>query len=156
MKGALDRLSLEGTEIDPLLDDLELREFVSAERRSTISGEQAFKFKHVLIREGAYGGLSKAARAGYPPSLRRVARRRAARSFGGACVPPRSGHRVDGRARRRLHPRHCGRAAAALEEAGRRALARETNATARKPPDSRRGARADPSTSFPGARAACA
>ena len=40
-----------------------LREFVLTEQRSTISGEEAYRFKHVLIREVAYGGLSKTARA---------------------------------------------------------------------------------------------
>ena len=64
-KGALAELVLEGTDIDPLLEDLHLREIVLPETRSSISGEDAFKFKHVLIREVAYGGLSKAARAGY-------------------------------------------------------------------------------------------
>ena len=34
-----------------------------ARPRATISGEQAYKFKHVLIREVAYSGLSKTARA---------------------------------------------------------------------------------------------
>ncbi|HET7854910.1 MAG TPA: adenylate/guanylate cyclase domain-containing protein, partial [Gaiellaceae bacterium] len=37
-RGALGDLVLEGTEIDPLLDDLQLREFVLPERRSSISG----------------------------------------------------------------------------------------------------------------------
>src|SRR4029450_8054389 len=47
-------------------DDLLLREFVLTEPRSTISGEDAYRFKHVLIREVAYGGLSKTARALHP------------------------------------------------------------------------------------------
>src|SRR5205823_3425825 len=33
------------------------------EPRATISGEQAYKFRHVLIREVAYSGLSKMSRA---------------------------------------------------------------------------------------------
>ena len=33
------------------------------EPRATISGEEAFKLKHVLIREVAYAGLAKSSRA---------------------------------------------------------------------------------------------
>ena len=46
-----------------LLEDLLLREFVLREPRSSISGESAFRFKHMLIREVAYAGLAKQARA---------------------------------------------------------------------------------------------
>ena len=77
LEGALDELVLEGTDIDPLLEDLHLREFVLPETRSSISGEDAFKFKHVLIREVAYGGLSKAARAGYHQRFAEWLRKRA-------------------------------------------------------------------------------
>jgi tetratricopeptide (TPR) repeat protein len=49
--------------VDAVLDDLLFRDLVLAEERSAISGEQAFKFKHVLIREVAYAGLSKGSRA---------------------------------------------------------------------------------------------
>jgi tetratricopeptide (TPR) repeat protein len=49
--------------VEALLDDLLLREFVLHEERSSISGETAFRFKHMLIREVAYGGLSKQSRA---------------------------------------------------------------------------------------------
>ncbi len=45
------------------LDALIAREFVTREERSTISGEEAFRFKHVLIRDVAYGALSKGERA---------------------------------------------------------------------------------------------
>ena len=132
-KGALGDLLLEGTEIDPLLDDLQLREFVVPEVRSSISGEDAFKFKHVLIREVAYGGLSKAARAGYHQRFAEWLRKRA----GEELLEVRAYHldhatallaELDGSAPKPL----AREAAAALEEAGRRALAREANATARK------------------------
>ena len=61
-RGALDRL-VPGLEIDPLLDGLLEREFVVPEERSTISGDRAFRFKHVFIRDVAYSGMSKALRA---------------------------------------------------------------------------------------------
>ena len=132
-KGALNELVLEGTDIDPLLEDLHLREFVLPEVRSSISGEDAFKFKHVLIREVAYGGLSKAARAGYHQRFAEWLRKRA----GEELLEVRAYHldhatallaELDGSPPEKLAIE----AAAALEEAGRRALAREANATARK------------------------
>ena len=46
-----------------MLDSLVLRDFLARESRSTISGEDALRFKHVLIRDVAYGGVSKGARA---------------------------------------------------------------------------------------------
>src|SRR3954468_6445814 len=65
--GAVDYLSAEydADELDDMLDDLLLRDLVTREERSTISGETAYRFKHVLIREVAYGGLSKSSRAEY-------------------------------------------------------------------------------------------
>ncbi len=132
-KGALADLVLEGTDIEPLLDDLQLREFVLPEVRSTISGEDAFKFKHVLIREVAYGGLTKAARAGYHQRFAEWLRRHA----GDELLEIRAYHldqatsllaELDGAPPQEL----AHEAAVALEEAGRRALAREANATARK------------------------
>ena len=50
-------------DVEALLDDLLLREFVLREARSSISGETAFRFKHMLISEVAYAGLSKQSRA---------------------------------------------------------------------------------------------
>src|SRR5436853_3799153 len=52
-EGALERLSPELESVDGPLEDLRLREFVLDEERSSIRGERAFKFKHVLIREVA-------------------------------------------------------------------------------------------------------
>ena len=62
-KGALEHLSPDIEDIDALLDDLLLREFLLREPRSSISGESAYRFKHLLIREVAYTGLAKLARA---------------------------------------------------------------------------------------------
>jgi class 3 adenylate cyclase/tetratricopeptide (TPR) repeat protein len=63
MAGALSKLTPELTDVGDALDDLLLRDLVVHEVRTTISGEQAYKFKHVLIREVAYSGLSKSSRA---------------------------------------------------------------------------------------------
>jgi class 3 adenylate cyclase/tetratricopeptide (TPR) repeat protein len=61
--GAVAHLSPDIENVDALLDDLLLREFLLREPRSSISGESAYRFKHLLIREVAYTGLSKLARA---------------------------------------------------------------------------------------------
>ena len=73
-----------------------------AEPRSTIVGERAYSFKHVLIREVAYGGLTKAERAQlherFAEWLARAGGRGAAGDPG---VPPRPRRAAPGRARRR-------------------------------------------------------
>src|SRR5690348_14805660 len=61
--GAIKELASEVEELESVLDTLLLREFLVPEVRSSISGETAYRFKHVLIREVAYSGLSKSARA---------------------------------------------------------------------------------------------
>jgi Tfp pilus assembly protein PilF len=62
-RGALDHLAPDLDDVDALLDDLLLRDFLLREPRSSISGEAAYRFKHFLIREVAYTGLAKLARA---------------------------------------------------------------------------------------------
>jgi class 3 adenylate cyclase/tetratricopeptide (TPR) repeat protein len=132
--GAVAHLGADGDEdIVPLIDDLLLREFLLTEPRSTISGEDAYRFKHVLIREVAYGGLSKTSRAAYHQRFAEWLRERA----GEELLEVRSYHldratallaELDGAA-----PEELAREAAdALERAGMRALAREANGTARR------------------------
>jgi class 3 adenylate cyclase/tetratricopeptide (TPR) repeat protein len=64
-KGALQHLSPDVPDQEALIDDLLQREFLLREPRSSISGETAYRFKHALIREVAYTGLAKLARAQY-------------------------------------------------------------------------------------------
>jgi class 3 adenylate cyclase/tetratricopeptide (TPR) repeat protein len=61
--GAIEHLSPDLEGVEQSLDDLLLREFLLREPRSSISGETAYRFKHLLIREVAYSGLPKLARA---------------------------------------------------------------------------------------------
>jgi len=61
-RGALDALSPD-LDVACALDKLLEREFVTPESHSSISGERAFRFQHGLIREVAYGTLTKAHRA---------------------------------------------------------------------------------------------
>jgi predicted ATPase/class 3 adenylate cyclase len=131
--GAVARLAEGDTEIAPLLDELLRREFLLSEQRSTISGEDAYRFKHVMIREVAYAGLSKTARASYHQRFAQWLAERA----GEELVEVRAYHldqatsllaELDGEAPDELSTS----AAQVLEKAGKRALAREANATARR------------------------
>jgi class 3 adenylate cyclase/tetratricopeptide (TPR) repeat protein len=132
--GAVEYLGGDGDgELEPLLDDLLLREFVLPEPRSTISGEEAYRFKHVLIREVAYSGLSKTARARHHRRFAEWLGERARDEL----LEVRAYHldqasallaELDGAPPEELAKE----AADALARAGKRALAREANATARK------------------------
>ncbi len=115
------------------LDELVERDFVTREHRSSISGEQAFRFKHVLIRDVAYSGLSKDARASLHRRFADWLRERGAEEL----VEIRAYHldqaamllgELDGAVPAELA---C-EAAAGLEVAGRRALSREANRSGRK------------------------
>ena len=133
--GAIDYLSPEydADELEDMLDDLLLRDFVTSEERSTIRGESAYRFKHVLIREVAYGGLSKSGRAEYHTRFAEWLREKAdkevleirAYHLDQACILY---EELDDRP-----PEELARTAAkALQAAGKRALARESNFSARR------------------------
>src|SRR3954471_4928293 len=132
-EGALQRLSPELESLDEPLDDLRLREFVLDEERSSIRGEKAYKFKHVLIREVAYSGLSKSARAEHHARFAEWLKERA----GEELLEIRAFHldratsllaELDGAAPVELQRE----AAEALTEAGLRAFAREANRVGRQ------------------------
>jgi class 3 adenylate cyclase/tetratricopeptide (TPR) repeat protein len=133
--GALDHLSPEydEDELEDMLDDLLLRDFITRQERSTITGETAYRFKHVLIREVAYSGLSKSSRAEYHTRFAEWLREKADKEL----LEIRAYHldqactlyaELDGKP-----PEELARTAAkALQAAGKRALARESNQSARK------------------------
>jgi class 3 adenylate cyclase/tetratricopeptide (TPR) repeat protein len=130
---ALGRLSPELESIEQPLDDLLVRDFVAHESHSSIRGEEAYRFKHVLIREVAYGGLSKSSRAEYHAGFAEWLKERA----GEELLEIRAYHldhaaqllaELDGQAPEELRRE----AATALEGAGERALAREANRSARQ------------------------
>ena len=132
-RGAVETLAPDLDAIDGLLDDLLLRDFIQREPRSTITGDRAYRFKHVLIREVAYAGLAKAARADIHQRFADWLQQRA----GDELLEIRAYHldqaatllaELDGAPPREL----ASEAAAALEAAGKRALAREANVSARK------------------------
>src|SRR5580765_6657023 len=131
-QGALEQLAPQldvSTQIDALVD----RELVVIEERSSIAGESAFRFKHGLIGEVAYGGLSKATRSDLHASFARWLHDRT----GEELLEIRAFHldqavqlteELEGTAPEELRLD----AAAALEGAGRRAFNREAFQTARK------------------------
>ena len=51
------------SEVEEVLLRLERKEFVRRERRSTVGGENAFVFRHVLVRDVAYSQIPRARRA---------------------------------------------------------------------------------------------
>jgi tetratricopeptide (TPR) repeat protein len=133
MGGALAHLSPELDDVDSAIEQLLLRDLAVRETRATIRGEQAYKFKHVLIREVAYSGLSKSARA----DLHQAFAEWLAANAGDELLEIRAFHldqatrllaELDGAASQELREE----AAKALTKAGRRALSREAFRSARK------------------------
>jgi class 3 adenylate cyclase/tetratricopeptide (TPR) repeat protein len=131
-RGALESL-VPDLDVAPPLERLLEREFVVPEERSTIVGDRAFRFKHVLIRDVAYGGMSKALRAQEHEAFARWLDERARDELAGF----RAYHldqavqllaELEGMA----PPELAQAAAAALEEAARRALRRGAFVVARR------------------------
>jgi class 3 adenylate cyclase/tetratricopeptide (TPR) repeat protein len=132
-RGALAHVADGDVDVDALLEDLVLRDFVLRESRSTIAGEHAYRFKHVLIREVAYAGVAKSQRARHHAAFAEWLRERA----GEELLEIRAYHldhaaqllaELDGAPPDELRRE----AAQALEIAGKRALAREANRSGRK------------------------
>ena len=130
-EGALTQVAPQ-LDVPTLIEALVDRELVLVEERSTIAGELAFRFKHGLIAEVAYGGLSKATRAELHAAFAQWLHDRA----GDELLEIRAFHldravalheELQGRAPEELRVA----AADALEGAGRRALTREAFQTAR-------------------------
>jgi len=132
--GALAHLSPElGEELEDALDDLLVRDLLTRESRSTITGEEPYRFKHVLIREVAYAALTKSARADLHMKFAEWLRERADKEL----LEIRAYHldqatlllaELDGRPPKDLAET----AAHVLELAGKRALSREAPTSARK------------------------
>ena len=62
--GAVAHLDGDDGDIDSGLDALERRDLIRAHLESSVAGEREYGFKHVLIRDVAYGRLPKGRRAG--------------------------------------------------------------------------------------------
>jgi class 3 adenylate cyclase/tetratricopeptide (TPR) repeat protein len=131
--GAIEEIgdtAVDGGELRELVE----RDFLVREPRSTIRGEEAYRFKHVLIRDVAYAGLSKSSRA---LLHRQMAQWLADRPVADELVEIRAYHldvaaQLAEELEGSIPPELATEAAAALEQAGRRALAREANNVARR------------------------
>jgi tetratricopeptide (TPR) repeat protein len=131
-QGALEHVSEGIEDVEEVLEALIGRDFLLTEPRSSISGERAFRFKHILIREIAYAGLTKSARAELHAEFAVWLHGRGVAEL----VEIRAYHldravtlltELDG-----VSPPELAReAASALEAAGKRALAREANRSGR-------------------------
>jgi class 3 adenylate cyclase/tetratricopeptide (TPR) repeat protein len=131
-RGAVAELDPE-LDVDAALDDLVDRQLLTREPLSTISGETAFRFRHILIRDVAYGGLAKGERARLHQAFAAWLRSRSVDEL----VEAQAFHldraaallaELDGQVPADLRAE----AADVLERAGCRALAREANRTARR------------------------
>jgi class 3 adenylate cyclase/tetratricopeptide (TPR) repeat protein len=131
-RGAICELDPE-LDVDTALDDLVDRQLLTREPLSTVTGEVAYRFRHVLIRDVAYRGLTKSERA----RLHRVFASWLRVHSPDELVETHAYHldraaaltaELDGSVPEDLRSE----AGAALELAGRRALAREANRTARR------------------------
>jgi class 3 adenylate cyclase/tetratricopeptide (TPR) repeat protein len=120
-------------DVDAALTDLVERQLLGREPISTIAGDTAFRFRHVLIRDVAYGGLAKGERARLHRTFAGWLRARSADEL----VEAQAHHleraaslaaELDGHIPSDLRAE----AADALERAGCRALDREANRTARR------------------------
>jgi tetratricopeptide (TPR) repeat protein len=132
-QGAVAHLAPDLEDLEALVEDLHHRDFILREPRSTITGERAYRFKHVLIREVAYSGLAKEARAQYHARFADWLRERA----GDELAEIRAYHldqaavlltELDGAP----PPALAADAGEALELAGKRAFAQEVFKSARK------------------------
>jgi tetratricopeptide (TPR) repeat protein len=131
-RSALDRLAPD-VDVAAVIDALLARDFVVPEERSTISRDRAFRFKHVLIRDVAYGGMSKTQRAEEHQAFAAWVGERAHDEL----AEIRAYHldqaaRLLARLEGAVPDDLAGAAAGALEEAGRRALRRGAFLVARR------------------------
>ena len=92
-RGAVQALAPDETQVTPRLAALVRKALIRSDKPQ-LPGEDAFRFRHILIRDAAYDAMPKATRARPPPTLRSLARaardadRRAGRD---PRLPPRAG-----------------------------------------------------------------
>ena len=122
-------------EVEEGLLRLERKEFVRRERRSSVAGETAFVFRHVLVRDVAYAQIPRGRPRRDAPARRRVARgpgRRPRRGPGRPDRPPLP-ERAPVRAGGRPRPRRPARAGAPGAPGGRRPRPRALRLRGRRP-----------------------
>jgi class 3 adenylate cyclase/tetratricopeptide (TPR) repeat protein len=132
--GAIEAIGEDAGPVEAELRELVDRDFLVLEPRSTIRGEEAYRFKHVLIRDVAYAGLSKSSRA---LLHRQMAHWLAGRAAPDELVEIRAYHLdesalLEAELQGAVSAELAAETAAVLEQSGRRALAREANRAARR------------------------
>ena len=85
--GAIEAIGEDSDPVEMELHELVERDFLVREPRSTIRGEEAFRFKHVLIRDVAYAGLPKSSRALLHRQMATGSRRAASPTSSSRSVP---------------------------------------------------------------------
>ncbi len=71
-RGAVQALAPDETQVTPRLAALVRKALIRSDR-PLLPGEDAFRFRHILIRDAAYDALPKATPRRPPPTLRRLA-----------------------------------------------------------------------------------
>ena len=100
-RGAVQVLVPEELHLSPRLAALARRELIRSERPQ-VAGEDGFRFRHLLVRDAAYGALPKAARADLHERYGRWIEqhaRRTGRARRDPRLPPRAGSEIQGGAR---------------------------------------------------------
>ena len=99
-RGAVEALAPKEAQVTARLTTLVRHDLVRPER-AQLAGEDAFRFRHLLIRDAAYDALSKRMRGRVARAFCRLARRarRAGRARRDRRLPPRAGGRLPPRAR---------------------------------------------------------
>ena len=131
-RGAVEALAPDEGDATTLLLGLVRKELVRPER-TQIAGDEAFRFRHLLLRDAAYDALPKSAAGRAPRAPRRVvrrARRRDRPARRARRLPPRAGLPLPRRARPRRRRRARRRRPRRLTAAGRGAWSREDPAAA--------------------------
>jgi class 3 adenylate cyclase/tetratricopeptide (TPR) repeat protein len=81
-RGVLENLGSGDGSLDEVLESLETRDLVRRERSSRLEGDEEYSFKHMLIREVAYGTLPKAVRRERHAAVARLIEQFAGASIG--------------------------------------------------------------------------
>jgi class 3 adenylate cyclase/tetratricopeptide (TPR) repeat protein len=122
--GALESVRPEQHALQDALSALERKEFVRRERRSSVEGELQYAFRHVLVRDVAYGQLPRAARAAKHEQVALWIDEHVRSEDAAELLAYHYSSALEySRALRQTVPSLAARARAALRDAGRRAVA---------------------------------
>ena len=114
----------DASDLDDAIRGLERKEFVRRERRSSVEGELQYAFRHVLVRDVAYGQIPRVTRAERHEQVAEWIERRVRSEDAAELLAHHYSNALEyGRAAGRDVSKVIGRARVALRDAGRRAVA---------------------------------